>query len=208
MLYNFVQAGGWGYILFTLIEQYFVKGKDLSTLYEGTLLPLQIFQYLAILEVFHIMLGLVPSGLMTTLSQVFSRVLCTYLVTSVEEVRESPFFMSMVAAWSITEIIRYTFYALSQFEKVPFFLLWVRYNLFWVLYPMGAGSEWFNILHSIPFFLSSRKLSFSLPNNLNFAFSFPYFLYFCLLIWPFGLYSLMSHVNKQRISQLNKRKKD
>ena len=47
----------------------------------------------------------------------------------------------MVLAWSITEIIRYSFYAANLLTYEPRWLLWLRYNTFFVLYPLGAGSE-------------------------------------------------------------------
>ena len=124
------------------------------------------------LEIVHILIGLVPSGVMTTVMQVFSRLLCITLVYRVEEVRESYFFFTMAFAWfhfyflfflflffifyflfflflylflkrSVTEVIRYSFYALSQMDKVPYFLLWLRYSTFWVLYPMGKKNSFF-----------------------------------------------------------------
>jgi very-long-chain (3R)-3-hydroxyacyl-CoA dehydratase len=53
------------------------------------------------------------------------------------------FFSSMVVAWSVTEIIRYTFYALTLLiGTAPYISLWTRYTFFFVLYPLGAGSEW------------------------------------------------------------------
>lgn len=56
----------------------------------------------------------------------------------------------MVFAWSFTEVIRYSFYALSLVEKPPTFLLWLRYTTFYVFYPIGASSEAFLIYATLP----------------------------------------------------------
>ena len=53
----------------------------------------------------------------------------------------SPFYSSMLIAWSVTEIIRYSFFALSLSGLQPKFLTWLRYNTFFVLYPVGIFSE-------------------------------------------------------------------
>lgn len=80
--------------------------------------------------------------------------------------RGNPFYTSMVLAWSITEVVRYSFFvtALSQGSAgsgsrkddkgVPAkrtvvadssvlggALTWLRYNTFFVLYPVGISSE-------------------------------------------------------------------
>ena len=57
----------------------------------------------------------------------------------------------MVLSWSITEVIRYVFYALSLLKIEPYPLLWLRYTTFWVLYLTGASSEAFLILSSVPY---------------------------------------------------------
>jgi hypothetical protein len=57
----------------------------------------------------------------------------------------------MVFAWSVTEVIRYSFYtlSLSGFHAYP--LVWLRYTAFYVLYPLGASSEVSLIYVSLPY---------------------------------------------------------
>lgn len=57
----------------------------------------------------------------------------------------------MVLSWSITECIRYPFYAFGLIGSEPGFLLWLRYTTFYVLYPTGAGSEALVCLATLPF---------------------------------------------------------
>lgn len=47
----------------------------------------------------------------------------------------------MLVAWSVTEVYRYSYYVTNIMGRTPQFLTWLRYNTFFVLYPMGAGSE-------------------------------------------------------------------
>lgn len=54
----------------------------------------------------------------------------------------SPAFSSMLVAWSVTEVIRYGYFAINlRFGGVPDALTWLRYNTFFVLYPLGISSE-------------------------------------------------------------------
>lgn len=88
--------------------------------------------------------GIVRAPILTTLMQVASRFLLVWGIafffpatTSV-----SPAFTSMLLAWSMTEVIRYGYFAYSlHYGGVPSWLTWLRYNTFFVLYPMGISSE-------------------------------------------------------------------
>ncbi|KAJ9118742.1 hypothetical protein QFC22_003963 [Naganishia vaughanmartiniae] len=66
------------------------------------------------------------------------------------QTHSSPLFTTMILAWSITEVVRYSFYLLALLDIEPKPLLWARYNLFYVLYPMGAGSEAFLMASLLP----------------------------------------------------------
>lgn len=56
----------------------------------------------------------------------------------------------MILAWSVTECIRYAFYACSLLGFAPKPLLWLRYNTFYILYPLGASSEAFLMASVLP----------------------------------------------------------
>lgn len=56
----------------------------------------------------------------------------------------------MVLAWSMTEVIRYCFYAANLAGYNPWSLLYLRYTTFYVLYPVGASSEAFLIYATLP----------------------------------------------------------
>jgi very-long-chain (3R)-3-hydroxyacyl-CoA dehydratase len=108
-------------------------------------------QSCAILEVLHVLLGFVRSPLPTTLAQVASRLFLVWGITERFPVAQhNPIYASMVLAWSITEVIRYSFYACTLLGYEPSVLLWLRYTTFYVLYPMGAGSEAALIYSTLP----------------------------------------------------------
>jgi hypothetical protein len=53
----------------------------------------------------------------------------------------SVWYSSMLTAWGLTEVMRYSYFALKQVEAVPGWLHWLRYSAFLVLYPVGISSE-------------------------------------------------------------------
>lgn len=87
-------------------------------------------------------LGVVPAPVFTTAMQVASRLFLMWAVCwPFPQLNTSVFYSSMLLAWSLTEVIRYNFFALKQFDSVPGWLNWLRYSAFLVLYPVGISSE-------------------------------------------------------------------
>ena len=138
MLYNFSQAAGWGVALTGLI-QHEVAGSGVG-LWGKIGSTVTFFQYLAGLELVHATLGFTKSGFMTTFVQLLSRfAVVAVLNQSPEKVAtDNVFLRMMLFAWSLTEVIRYTYYG-TPVEIKP--LTWLRYTLFLVLYPMGVTGE-------------------------------------------------------------------
>jgi len=52
-------------------------------------------------------------------------------------------FAGCVVAWGVTEVIRYGYFVWREgvSPRIPAFLTWLRYNTFFVLYPIGISSE-------------------------------------------------------------------
>lgn len=113
-------------ILYQLIA-YNLNQNNPQNLYETLKWPLIIFQNAAILEVVHAVIRIVPSNPFITLIQVASRVIVVCgVVIATNAARESFGLHLAVAAWSITEIIRYGNYTLSLLGGVPYILVWLR----------------------------------------------------------------------------------
>ena len=134
-------------------------------------------------------LGVVRAPLLTTLMQVASRFLLVWGIAYnfPESTAASPAFTTMLLAWSTTEVIRYGYFAYSlHFGSVPSWLTWLRYNTFFVLYPMGISSEcWLVYSDTGP----ARK---QWGQELEWA------LYAILAIYVPGAYVLYTHMMAQR----------
>jgi very-long-chain (3R)-3-hydroxyacyl-CoA dehydratase len=87
--------------------------------------------------------GLVRSPLLTVVMQVWSRIAIVWgPLYFFPSVAMSPAFTTLLLAWGLTETVRYTYFALQlSTGSVPRFITLLRYNMFFVLYPVGAGSE-------------------------------------------------------------------
>lgn len=143
-LYNLLSAVGWSYLLYLVISLYpkvgqpafFYQTKNVATL----------VQCGAIIEIINSFLGVVRSPLLTTVAQVSSRLLVVLgifqLLPNTSGV-QSVVYISLLLAWSITEIVRYLYYFFMLVFKngAPKILILLRYNLFWILYPTGVASE-------------------------------------------------------------------
>ncbi|KAI0046079.1 PTPLA-domain-containing protein [Auriscalpium vulgare] len=177
--YNLLSTAAWGYVLLLTVNHLRTPGAEGSTLakklFWGTSVPAFVppalaplyqrattayaavgdttkyVQSAALLEVLHVLLGLVRSPLPTTAMQVASRL---FLVWGVADrfpaAQQSPFYASMVLSWAVTEVVRYPFYAASLVGWEPRALLWLRYTTFYVLYITGASSEAFANLATLP----------------------------------------------------------
>lgn len=91
--------------------------------------------------------GLVRSPISTTAIQVTSRLVLVHLIVHPfpGSTTISPFYTSMLLAWSASEVIRYSYFVQTLRGADPGPLTWLRYNTFYVLYPVGIASEMANI---------------------------------------------------------------
>jgi very-long-chain (3R)-3-hydroxyacyl-CoA dehydratase len=154
IIYNAVSAIGWLIVLALTLEQAFQK-KSPQDLFKHVELPLKIIQTLAVMEILHSVFRLVRSPVVTVVIQVFSRLFLLWGVTNMSsKSKEHWSLYAMVLSWSLVEVPRYTFYAVSQLmPKVPFPLFWLRYTLFFALYPSGITGEVLQIIQ----FMSELK---------------------------------------------------
>ncbi|GAA5829708.1 hypothetical protein JCM5353_005204 [Sporobolomyces roseus] len=210
--YNLASALAWGYVLSLVIKH--MSGEDgytslkeatgvqggvetllkrASTAFDHFGDKVQWVQTAAILEAVHSATRLVRSPLGTTVAQIASRLLIVWYVCVVyPTVPQTPFYVSMVTAWSFAEIIRYLHYATNLMNvKVPI-LEWIRYTAFYILYPVGAGSEaaliYFSAAHARDKF---GPLGYFATIGLT-------------MFWPPALAFMMSHMHVQRRKHLRR----
>ena len=180
VLYNMVLVCGWFNILMHTCwcgyRAYLSNSlAPFSKLYPAVEWYLLIFQTAAVMEILHAAVGLVKSNPVLTAFQVFSRLFITWAIAySVKQVQSHISISMCLFAWSVTEVIRYSYYAFSLYNCTPYFLTWCRYTFFIVLYPLGVTGEVWSVLYSMPY--ASSLFRMALPNKYNFSFYFPYFL--------------------------------
>lgn len=145
-------------------------------------------QSLAGLEVLHSLTGIVRAPFVTTLMQVASRFLLVWLIALPfpQTTQHNPAYTTMLVAWSVTEVIRYSYFVFNlSGVGVPALWTWLRYNTFLVLYPMGIASECWLVYSAIPAAAKVRE-------------EFSWGLWAILAIYVPGSYVLFSHMLRQR----------
>uniref|UniRef100_A0A914ULM6 Very-long-chain (3R)-3-hydroxyacyl-CoA dehydratase n=1 Tax=Plectus sambesii TaxID=2011161 RepID=A0A914ULM6_9BILA len=197
-IYNAVQVVGWGFVLVKTANG-LIHGKSYEQLYDAVKCELEIFQTAALLEIVHAALGFVRSPISTTVMQVFSRVMLVWPVLyKVESARSSIGVPMLLVCWSVTEVIRYSYYAFGIIGWTPYILTWMRYTFFIVLYPLGASGEVFAAWAALPEVAAKKHFTIEMPNAANISFSYYIFLIiFCFVYLP-GFPKMYLHMFTQR----------
>lgn len=155
---------------------------------------LNVAQGLAIFEILNSILGIAGSNWLLTSLQVGSRLLVLVLLNLIPEsmLQElAPFsgFAIIALAWSITEIVRALFY-LSELVGQSFqTIVFLRYSLFLILYPLGVTGE-FIVMYR---FVQSRGMELDVITIALAAVALSYLVFF-----P----KLFGHMLKQRKKKL------
>ena len=166
---------------------------------------LYIFQLLAVLEVLHSATGLVRANPVTNMIQVFGRLQVLFVHSRVTESHDSSGNIFMVSAWCLIEIVRYLYLALNTIRIQTFPLLWLRYSLFYVLYPIGVYGEMKVLYDALPGIDRTGLLSCVLPNDWNINFSFGlYVRLFLVFAYVPGLLNQYTYMIRQRNVVLEK----
>lgn len=152
VFYNVACMLGWAYCLVLGFSSLIEKG-DLSGVYEITAPTLLVVQWAMCMEVLHAALGLVSSPVKTTFLQVLSRVVALTIANEVVAVQTKWSCGLMVLSWSLVEVPRYAFYVFSVLHGtngVPYPIFFLRYSLFYVLYPSGITGEVVTMYSALP----------------------------------------------------------
>jgi len=198
LLYNVALAAGWSSIAWAAIREWSAS-KDLKHIYRATEKSLFLFQTMAILEIIHPIVGLVKTSVITTMFQVSSRLFIIWGVLGpVPRTQHSIGFILLLTAWSITEILRYSYYAFSQLNMAPYVLTYLRYTLFIVLYPIGVTGEIMSIIRALPIVKDTDLYSWGMPNSWNISLNYYYVLILVLPAYVIIFPQLYSHMFRQR----------
>ena len=145
ILYNFLQLCGWSCFFFK-VTNYLINSKPLQEIYSNSYLILECCQYGAFLEIIHSIIGLVKSSIFATSIQIIGRIIIVVILQFFQSAVSQGYFL-IYFAWSIVEIVRYTYYIMNLLQKdffkfnIPYILIWCRYSFFVVLYPIGVSGE-------------------------------------------------------------------
>ncbi|CAG8973907.1 hypothetical protein HYALB_00003685 [Hymenoscyphus albidus] len=184
IIYNFVSALSWLVVLGRVCL--LVPLVGFGRVYPGVGRFAKWTQTVALLEVLHSAVGIVRAPLFTTLMQVSSRILLVWpIVNTFPHLAKSAAYSSMLLAWSITEVIRYSYFTLTLSGFSPAFMTWFRYNTFYVLYPLGISSECWLIWSAVE---PARAIAEPLA----------WLLQAILMVYVPGSYVLFSHMMAQR----------
>jgi len=145
ILYNFLQLCGWSCFFFK-VTNYLINSKPLQEIYSNSHLILECCQYGAFLEIIHSIIGLVKSSIFATSIQIIGRIIIVVILQFFQSAVSKGYFL-IYFAWSMVEIVRYTYYIMNLLQKdffkfnIPYILIWCRYSFFVVLYPIGVSGE-------------------------------------------------------------------
>lgn len=207
---------GWAALMIITLN-HFITEQRVDNLYPRVEKILQICQTAALLEIFHALCGLVRSNWLLTAFQVYSRVFLLWgVIWSVPETQHGPAVAMWLSAWTVTEVIRYSFYFFSLLPgDVPYPLVWMRYTFFIVLYPVGVSGELLSIWRALIQVRLSQMYSLDLPNPYNISFNYYYYLLFIALSYLPVFPQLYLHMFKQRkkvlggiLAEIRQNKKD
>ncbi|KAK9949394.1 hypothetical protein M0R45_004918 [Rubus argutus] len=205
-VYNWTVFIGWFQVLCLVIKT--LKESGHRQVYNAVERPFLLAQSAAGLEIVHSLVGLVRSPLTATLPQISSRLFVVWgILWSYPETHSHVLVIPMVVSWSITEIIRYSFFGMKEalgFE--PSWLRWLRYSTFVVLYPTGILCEIGLICIALPHIKNSEKFCLRMPNTWNFSFDYFYATIITLGAYVPGSPHLYQHMLGQRKKILAKLK--
>ncbi|XP_065876469.1 very-long-chain (3R)-3-hydroxyacyl-CoA dehydratase PASTICCINO 2 [Euphorbia lathyris] len=207
-VYNWAVFVGWAQVLYFAVKT--LKESSYEHVYTAVEKPLLLAQSAAVLEILHSLVGLVRSPVSATLPQIGSRLYLTWgILYSFPEIRTHFLVSSLVISWSITEIIRYSFFGTKEaLGFAPSWLLWLRYSTFMLLYPTGISSEVGLIYFTLPYIKKSEMYCIRMPNKWNFSFDYLYGAILALAIYVPGSPHMYKYMLGQRKKALSKSKRE
>ncbi|CAB4067218.1 HACD [Lepeophtheirus salmonis] len=182
--YNALMVLGWSYLAILILSSGDVLNLG-GTLYPRISLVLKIFQTGALLEIIHAAIKIVKSNVVIVACQVYSRIMVLWLILVMFQITQTKLALSLLLfAWTTTEIIRYSFYALNLLGTHSQMVTYLRYTLFIVLYPIGITGELLSMYYALPegMDIKPKKIYLLLYNFIQF------------LGWTNILISMIKHI--------------
>eukprot|EP00301_Raphidiophrys_heterophryoidea_P026923 c9393_g1_i1.p1 GENE.c9393_g1_i1~~c9393_g1_i1.p1 ORF type:complete len:771 (-),score=263.09 c9393_g1_i1:258-2495(-) len=146
--YNFFQTVGWCVCFGATVK--YLADPSTGTVWQHAGNYVTIYQFVAILEILHSALGFVSADTFTTFIQVFSRLLLVGIVSTNPVTHTHWGVALMLFCWTLTEVVRYGYFAVKLAGLEISVLTWLRYSLFFVLYPAGVLGEVMTATAALP----------------------------------------------------------
>ena len=152
ILYNLCQFLLWT-LFFVKVSLAGINSKSIQDIYDETHIILEYCQYGAYLELIHSLARLVKSNLFATAIKILGRIEIVVILNCFKR-SISIGYIYLSFAWSLNEIIRYSYYILCLIKidfnsmKIPYIHTWCRYSFFIVLDPMGIAGEMITLLNA------------------------------------------------------------
>ncbi|EOA83495.1 hypothetical protein ACJQWK_00257 [Exserohilum turcicum] len=193
--YNIIFALLWASIFIKAVA-HLRAGSSKADIFSATESAARWVQTASLVEVLHAAFGIIKSPVSTTALQVVTRVIQVWMVWFCfpGSTASSSAYVALVLAWSVADGIRYLYLALNMHGKAPALLVWLRYSMFYPLYPIGIGAEWWLLYRAIE---PGARISWVIP---------PVF-YFCLMLYVPGSYTMYTYMIKQRRKTLGSTRK-
>lgn len=150
LLYNVTLLCGWlTYFIVFAVQS--LTTRSIEHTFDKCVTLLQVVQYVPVVEVVHSVLKIINAPVVTTFIQVFSRVMVVAVLSAFKHSAVSIGYVMISVAWSIAETVRYVYYVVNVVDKgkMWYWLVWCRYSLFIVLYPVGVSGELITLWRSM-----------------------------------------------------------
>lgn len=199
--YNCTQASLWSLCFFNIIYSV-VLGRDAHQAYLSGVWYARIGQALAWLELLHALTGLAGGGIVATFIQNLGRSVVLFAVLGYIPPAQSTTAVILLTAWAIADVVRYALYVSSAVGVTPPWLLYLRYSLFLVLYPVGIVAEWLIYWNTLTYIDVHSLHRVRLPNTWNFAFDFGVWNRIVLGLYVYFAPFMYSYMLRQRKKKL------
>ncbi|CAG7816679.1 unnamed protein product [Allacma fusca] len=194
LLYNIVLTLGWVYVGYLGFQ----KRNEHTKIWAHSEIPLKIFQTAAVMEVVHAILGFTPTSFVIVAFQVASRLLVVWgCLDLAPPARVSTGVPLLFVCWTVTEVIRYGYYALNL-VGLSNIIVWFRYSFFVFLYPLGITGELWALLDSLDYVKKHNVWTIRMPNAWNATFNYHHMLILIMLLYIPIFPKLYCHMFAQR----------
>ena len=143
VFYNAALAVGWLSVGVEMSRHYRTNASpEKPSVYAHIQRRLSIVQSAALLEIVHALVGVVRTNVALTTFQTLSRIGYLFLVLQRNASNACLGTHVLLWSWTITETVRYSFYALCLLKKkVPYLAVWLRYTVPVLCVPVGITGE-------------------------------------------------------------------